>query len=113
MKSTSIKRALMAAAFVTLLPAAALAQDDVAERANEIAEQAGELANEVSNTQEMEAVAADTTADGADVDAVDNNNDDDGFDWGILGLLGLAGLLGLKKNDRDVHVDTRRDNARL
>ena len=32
-----------------------------------------------------------------------------GFPWGLLGLLGLAGLLGRKKNDRDIHVDTRRD----
>ena len=35
--------------------------------------------------------------------------EDDDFDWGWLGLLGLAGLLGLKKNERDVHVDARRD----
>lgn len=25
--------------------------------------------------------------------------EEDGFDWGLLGLLGLVGLLGLKKKD--------------
>jgi hypothetical protein len=39
----------------------------------------------------------------------EREDDDDGFDWGLLGLLGLAGLLGLKKDERDVHVDARRD----
>ncbi len=28
-----------------------------------------------------------------------NDNDDDGFPWGLLGLLGLAGLAGLRHND--------------
>lgn len=45
---------------------------------------------------------------GADT-TYEREDDDDGFDWGLLGLLGLAGLLGLKKNERDVHVDARRD----
>jgi hypothetical protein len=40
------------------------------------------------------------------------DQDDDGFDWGLLGLLGLAGLLGLKKKDNDVHVDARRNTPR-
>ena len=40
----------------------------------------------------------------------EREDDDDGFDWGLLGLLGLAGLLGLKRNEPDVHVDARRDN---
>lgn len=35
--------------------------------------------------------------------------DDDDFPWGLLGLLGLAGLLGLKKRERDIHVDARRN----
>lgn len=35
--------------------------------------------------------------------------DDDDFPWGLLGLLGLAGLLGLKKKERDIHVDARRN----
>lgn len=33
-----------------------------------------------------------------------------GFPWGILGLFGLAGLLGLRKKERDIHVDARRNN---
>jgi hypothetical protein len=36
-------------------------------------------------------------------------DDDDDFPWGLLGLLGLAGLLGLKKKERDIHVDARRN----
>jgi len=39
----------------------------------------------------------------------EREDDDDGFDWGLLGLLGLAGLLGLRKKEPDVHVDARRD----
>ena len=35
--------------------------------------------------------------------------DDDEFPWGLLGLLGLAGLLGLRKKERDIHVDARRN----
>jgi MYXO-CTERM domain-containing protein len=36
--------------------------------------------------------------------------EDNDFPWGLLGLLGLAGLLGLRRGDnRDVHVDNRRD----
>ena len=31
--------------------------------------------------------------------------EDDGFPWGLLGLLGLAGLLGLRRRDDHVHVD--------
>ena len=38
--------------------------------------------------------------------------EDDDFPWGLLGLLGLAGLLGLKKKERDIHVDARRDTTR-
>lgn len=31
--------------------------------------------------------------------------DDNGFDWGLLGLLGLAGLLGMRRGDtRDAGV---------
>jgi len=50
-----------------------------------------------------------TTSSGVNSSYDRQGDDDDGFDWGWLGLLGLAGLLGLKKNDRDVHVDARRD----
>ena len=43
-----------------------------------------------------------------------NEDDDDGFDWGLLGLLGLAGLLGLRKkdDDNDINVDARRNTTR-
>ena len=55
--------------------------------------------------------AAATATGGEDTGTYETQGDDDGFDWGLLGLLGLAGLLGLKKrDDRDVHVDARRDN---
>ena len=56
--------------------------------------------------------AAQDTHTGTDT-AYEADNDDDGFDWGLLGLLGLAGLLGLrKKDDDDVNVDTRRNTTR-
>ncbi len=32
-------------------------------------------------------------------DATTDNDDDDGFPWGLLGLLGLAGLAGLRRRD--------------
>jgi hypothetical protein len=52
--------------------------------------------------------AASATA-ATDTGTYEQQQEDDGFDWGLLGLLGLAGLLGLKKrDDRDVHVDNRR-----
>lgn len=35
--------------------------------------------------------------------------DDSDFPWGLLGLLGLAGLLGMKRKERDIHVDARRN----
>ncbi len=38
--------------------------------------------------------------------------EDDEFPWGLLGLLGLAGLLGLRRKERDIHVDARRDTTR-
>jgi hypothetical protein len=54
----------------------------------------------------MAPAAAQATTSGG---ASSYEREDDDFDWGWLGLLGLAGLLGLKKNDRNVHVDARRD----
>jgi hypothetical protein len=38
-----------------------------------------------------------------------DREEDNDFPWGLLGLLGLAGLLGLKKKERDIHVDARRN----
>jgi hypothetical protein len=93
-----MRNALIIAAFVSLAPGAALAQD-IADKANEVAEQARDVTND--------AQAIDQGHQRSDRD------DDDGFDWGLLGLLGLAGLLGLKRNDdhraRDIHVDARND----
>lgn len=36
--------------------------------------------------------------------AVDYEDDDDGFPWGLLGLLGLIGLVGLKGKDDEHRV---------
>ncbi len=33
------------------------------------------------------------------VNTTADNDDDDGFPWGLLGLLGLAGLAGLRRRD--------------
>ncbi len=41
--------------------------------------------------------------------AVEQEDDDSEFPIGLLGLLGLAGLLGLRRKERDIHVDARRD----
>ena len=82
MRSSS--RILLAAAFVALTPAAALAQNDTVDTV------------EVENT---------TTGD-TQYRTVEREEDND-FPWGLLGLLGLAGLLGRKKKDADIHVDAR------
>lgn len=34
-----------------------------------------------------------------------NNNNDDGFPWGLLGLAGLAGLAGLKPKEQTSRVE--------
>ena len=84
------RRALLIAAAATLLPSAAIAQDSVA--ANNVT---------VENVVDADDVGQ----------PVREEKDDKDFPWGLLGLLGLAGLLGLKKrdDDRDIHVDARRD----
>lgn len=48
-------------------------------------------------------VIAQTTNPSPDRTVVDVNDDDDGFDWGLLGLLGLLGLIPRKQRyvDRD------------
>jgi hypothetical protein len=129
MKPISTKGGLMIAAAIALLPAPALAKDNLAERAqdlaaqaNDVQEQAGALANEAANadaTREGSADAADLGDGNANRGTNASARDDgDGFPWGLLGLLGLAGLLGLKRNDRDgarrdPHVySTDRDNPR-
>ncbi len=102
MKTSTLKHALMAAAALLIAPAAASAQSNIAEKAEEVTQQAQEVtqqADQLANSQtETDYVARE-------------ERDRDGFDWGLLGLLGLAGLLGLKKkdDDRDIHVDARRD----
>ena len=68
---------------------------------------AGALAQNAATHADDGFVADDTTI--TNTQPVDHEDDDD-FPWGLLGLLGLAGLLGLKKrDDRDVHVDARRN----
>ena len=115
MKSRSLKPALMAAVLLALTPAAAVAREDVkqkaediAEQANDVQQQAGELANEVarSGDERESGYGRDNENAGAATD-----RDDDGFDWGLLGLLGLAGLLGLTKRDRG-RVDTVKSDTR-
>ncbi|TFI56309.1 hypothetical protein E2493_20845 [Sphingomonas parva] len=114
MTQVSLKRALLAAAALTLIPAAAAAQEDVKERAEKLSDQANEMqeqAQELANDATVEAVDRDgraagpvTVADGAEPD-----DDDDSGNWGLLGLLGLAGLLGLKRRDtHHLHTDNRR-----
>jgi len=120
MGSVSINRAVMAAVALALLPAPALAKDDladrakaVAEQANEVQERAGALANEAANADAARD-ARDDDADRSDrngnrtTDGDDDDDDGDGGNWGLLGLLGLAGLLGLRRrDDGHVHVDSR------
>jgi MYXO-CTERM domain-containing protein len=66
----------------------------------------------------MAAPAVAQTNDADDLNGVDTyatptvEREDDEFPWGLLGLLGLAGLLGLKRKERDIHVDARRDTTR-
>lgn len=48
--------------------------------------------------------AADTASDVVE-------EDDEGFDWGLLGLLGLLGLGGLLKRDKDTHTVARVDRT--
>jgi MYXO-CTERM domain-containing protein len=57
------------------------------------------------------AASAQGTGDAGTVDTSYGNpqqEDDDGFPWGLLGLLGLAGLIPRKRHDHRVDVDTRR-----
>jgi MYXO-CTERM domain-containing protein len=82
MRHSVLKHAALAAA-LTLSPAAALAQNDAT-------------------------VGTTDTTDTTYAQPVHQEEDDD-FPWGLLGLLGLAGLLGLKKRERDIHVDARRN----
>jgi MYXO-CTERM domain-containing protein len=79
--SARTQAALAAAALMTLLPAAANAQDN--------------------------SLGTGTTTDTTYATPVEREDDDD-FPWGLLGLLGLAGLAGLKRKERDIHVDNRR-----
>jgi len=80
MRHSVLTQAAIVAA-LTLSPAAALAQNDT---------------------------TAGTATDTTYATPVQQEDDDD-FPWGLLGLLGLAGLLGLKKRERDIHVDARRN----
>lgn len=112
------KKILLASVLLALVPAPIAAQD--AMTANNSTEM--NTATDPTMVNGTDPVATDTTmANGSDPMAtspmaadpltsdpmLDNSmmtpdqEDDDGFPWGILGLLGLAGLLGLKKRDDD------------
>lgn len=113
MRKLSFRGALASAALVALA-APAWAQDDLADKANELAEQAndvqaraGALANEALDAEAARDSDRDRDRDGVDGAVANSVDDDDGDDdsgkWGLLGLLGLAGLLGLRKKN-DAHV---------
>ena len=129
MSKRFIAQACVAAALLTVSPAA-LAQ-------NETANTTGGATDPAANTTTADPLATNTTGTAADPLATDpmattadpmatttdpmmndpmmmntgeQQEEDNDFPWGLLGLLGLAGLLGLKRrDDRDVHVDARRD----
>lgn len=115
-------RGALASAALLALAAPALAQDDLADKANALAEQANDV-QERAGALANEALEADAAREGDRRDGVDgaaanaadavDDGDDDGGDsgrWGLLGLLGLAGLLGLrKKADDRVRVDPLHD----
>jgi LPXTG-motif cell wall-anchored protein len=84
---TNKTKILMAAAFITLSPAAAVAQNAVSDDTT------------VTNSYDPATDTERTTT-------VTREEDND-FPWGLLGLLGLAGLLGRKRKEADVHVDAR------
>ena len=109
--------ALLAGAAMIVTPAAAFAQNDVADQVEEVTERAEDLQaatntlnNEVAD-QQADAADAGNTAAGRDADDREDDDDDSGK-WGLLGLLGLAGLLGLKRRDDHVNHDHRRDTDR-
>lgn len=117
MSKLSFRGALASAALIALA-APAWAQDDLADKANELAEQAndvqaqaGALANEALSAEAARDADRERDRDGRDgVDGAvansvdgDDDGDDDSGKWGLLGLLGLAGLLGLRKKN-DTHV---------
>lgn len=98
------KHALVAGAVLALAPASAVAQNEVAEKADDVAQQAAEV------ERQADSLANDVTEDAGNQQYAAREENDDDFPWGLLGLLGLAGLLGLnRKDDRDIHVDARRD----
>ena len=58
------------------------------------------------------AAASAATPREVDVETVDRDDDGESDKWGLLGLLGLAGLLGLKRDERRIHVDARKETQR-
>jgi MYXO-CTERM domain-containing protein len=131
MSKCFIAQACVAAALLSVSPAA-LAQ-------NETVNTAAGATDPALNTTPADPLATDTTGTATDplamnttadplatdpmattadpmlndpmmMNTVEPEEEDNDFPWGLLGLLGLAGLLGLRKrDDRDVHVDARRD----
>jgi LPXTG-motif cell wall-anchored protein len=86
-RNSSKAKILAAAAFATLTPGVAIAQN------------ADGNGTTVSNSYDPATDTRQTTT-------VTREEDND-FPWGLLGLLGLAGLLGRKKKESDIHVDAR------
>jgi MYXO-CTERM domain-containing protein len=123
MSKRFIAQACVAAALLSVSPAA-LAQNDTGApadpalnttTADPLATNTGAATDPLANDPLAAPPAADPMmTDPALNDPMMTNTtepeEDNDFPWGLLGLLGLAGLLGLRRGDnRDVHVDNRRD----
>lgn len=118
MSKSSITGACAAAALLAI-SSTALAQENTANTVNAVDPALNTTADPLAD--DVDVITTDPLANdplattGTDPLATDpmlnetDDDDDDGFPWGLLGLLGLAGLLGTKRRDDDVRVDTTRD----
>jgi MYXO-CTERM domain-containing protein len=68
----------------------------------------GAVAMQPATAQDAATEVATTAAETVDTAANTVDDDDDGFDWGLLGLIGLLGLGGLFRRPRPVVHDTDR-----
>lgn len=122
MSKRFIAQACVAAALLSVSPAA-LAQnetDNAAATADPALNATADPLATTNGTDTMNAtdplatdpMATDPMMNDPMMNTVEEEEEDSDFPWGLLGLLGLAGLLGMKRgDDRDVHVDARRDNG--
>ena len=117
MSKLIITRACAAAALLAMSPAA-FAQDNTVNAEDTAVTTTVPATNDTLDVNVVDPLANDplatTTADPLATDPMLNTTDDDdddrdGFPWGLLGLLGLAGLLGTRRRDDDVRVDRTRD----